>query len=255
MSTAPSPSSLLLLHASGMNGAQLSRLARAARDAGFDVDAPDLMGVGDTPLPEPYSLKREVDAVVARLSSSRPTHLFGHSFGGMVAIEAALRVPDRVASLCVYEPVIVVLAAQDGSDAAKAEIARIDELMQISIDDGGRAWVEQFIDWWNGPGFFASMPPAAQAPHVASARQAHRQAGVVKDATVSVDALRQLRMPVLFITGETSPTSARESAQLAADAMPHASLSVVKGAGHMGPLTHGAAVNALAVAFFDRHRS
>jgi pimeloyl-ACP methyl ester carboxylesterase len=250
------PASLLLLHASGMSGAQFLRLSRAAKDVGFDVDAPDLMGVGDTPLPEPYSLEREVDAVVAKLSSSsQPTHLFGHSFGGMVAVEAALRVPERVASLCLYEPVIVVLAAKDGSAEAKAQVARIDALMQIPVDDGGRVWVEAFIDWWNGPSFFASMPPAVQAPQVASALQAHRQAGVVKDATVTLEQLRALSVPSLFLTGETSPTSARESARLAADAMPNARVEVVAGAGHMGPLTHGAAVNALAVAFFDRHRS
>jgi pimeloyl-ACP methyl ester carboxylesterase len=255
-SSSSSSSSLLLLHASGMSGAQFSRLSKAASAAGFDVVAPDLLGVGGTPLPPgPYSLQVEVEALVARLSSSpTPTHVFGHSFGGLVAIEAALKVPHCFASLCLYEPVIMVLAARHGSEGAKHEVARIDALMGISIADGGRAWVEAFIDWWNGPGFFASMPEAAKAPSVATALESHRQAGVVGDALITVDALSALSIPTLFLTGETSPASARESAQLAAAAMKNATVEVVAGAGHMGPLTHASAVNERVLQFFCANR-
>lgn len=247
---------LLLLHASGMSSAQFARLRRVASEAGYDVSAPDLLGVGATPPVSSYSLAAEVDAVVEQLRrQAAPSHVFGHSFGGLVALEAALRIPDRVASLCVYEPVIVVLAGRQGSARARAEVAAIDDLMQLPVDDGGRVWVERFIDWWNGPGFFAGLPGPAQAPHLASALASHRQAGVVRDATVTVENLAALAVPTLFLTGETSPTSARESAGIAAAAMPNARVEVIPGAGHMGPLTHGPAVNAATLAFFEQWRA
>lgn len=235
---------LVLLHASGMSSAQFGRLRREAATS-FTVTTPDLLGVGATPMPEgPYTLQREVDALLALLDTlPAPARVVGHSFGGLVAVEAALRAPTRFAALALYEPVIVVLAAHGGSDAAKAEVARIADLMTIPVDDGGALWVEQFIDWWNGPGFFARMPPAAQKPQLATALQAHRQAGVVGEASFSADDLRRLAVPTLFLIGETSPTAARESARLAAAAMPSARVDVVTGAGHMGPLTHAAAVN------------
>lgn len=262
MTTAPPPLStttvgqgppIVTLHASGLDGRQFARFAREA-SARFTVMSPDLPGAGGTPLPSPsFSLADEVDAVIALLASSSrgPALLLGHSWGGLVAFEVALKAPQLVRGLCLYEPVIVILAGRDGSDAAKAQVARIDTLMQLPVDDGGRAWVEHFIDWWNGPGFFAAMSSSARTPWVDAALQSHRHVRCGGRTTLTVERLGGLRVPTLFMLGETSPVAARESVGIAARAMPQARLEVVGGAGHMGPLTHGAVVNAAALAFFD----
>jgi|GEM_PF-1129858 len=249
---------IVTVHSSGQSGRQFSRFAAEMKDRAT-VYCPDLLGVGQTPLPAspPFSLALEVDAVVGLLQSvaathGRPAMVFAHSWGGLVALEATARVPQLVARLAVYEPVIVGLAARDGSAEAQAQVARIADIMQIPIDDdGGRRWVEAFVDWWNAPGFFARMPEAQQQQHVATARQSQREAACVPQITLSTSSLATLTVPTLFLVGETSPTSAREAARIAAGAMPHAQLEVVAGAGHMGPLTHGPIVNGRVSAFFD----
>jgi pimeloyl-ACP methyl ester carboxylesterase len=249
---------IVTLHSSGLSGRQFSRFAAEQKERAT-IYCPDLLGVGQTPLPAapPFSLALEVDAVVGLLQTvatthGRPARVFGHSWGGLVALEAAVRAPQLVGCLAVYEPVIVGLAARDGSAEAKAQVARIADIMQIPIDDdGGRRWVEAFVDWWNEPGFFARMPEAQRQQHVDTARQSWREASCVSQMTLSTTSLATLTVPTLFLVGETSPTSARESARIAAGAMPHAQLEVVTGAGHMGPLTHGPMVNGRVAAFFD----
>jgi pimeloyl-ACP methyl ester carboxylesterase len=243
---------LVTLHASGMSSRQFGKLAAEAQ-ASFTVHGADLLGVGRTPMPEerPYSLEAETDALLALLASlGEPAFVFGHSFGGLVALEAALREPARVRALALFEPVIMVLAERSGSERARAEIARIEEATTLDVRQGLEPWLEWFIDWWNGPGFYRGLPEPARAQFLATAHEAHRQAGVVMTSTVSEARLRELSVPTLFLTGETSPAAARESASLAQRFMPRASLVTVRGAGHMGPLTHAAAVNAEVLRFF-----
>lgn len=257
---------LVLLHASGMTSRQFARLTTAAEGT-FTVTAPDLQGVGQTPLPDeavhgPWTLDSEVRALLALLSSlPAPACVFGHSFGGLVAIEAALREPTRFAALCLYEPVIVSLMGSTGSAEARAEVARITELMAIPVnnddddDDGdgagfGAMWVRGFVDWWNGPGAFDRLPEAARQLALDQALVSHRHVASMALAHVSVDTLRTLPVKTHFMIGTTSPAAARESVQLASATMPHATLEVIDGAGHMGPLTHAAIVNERVLSFF-----
>ena len=55
--------------------------------------------------------------------STAPVHLVGHSYGGAVALQFALRWPGRVASLTLYEPARFALLTAAGA-AGAAEAAR-----------------------------------------------------------------------------------------------------------------------------------
>lgn len=261
MTTVGSGPPIVALHASGMTGRQFSRFAAEAKDR-FRVACPDLLGMGQTPLPTspPYSLALERDAVVSLLeqtaaASGEPAYVFAHSFGGLVALEAMTHRPELVRKLAVYEPVIVGLVHETGSAEARAQIARIASILQQPVDDDspetGRRFVEAFVDWWNAPGFFAQLPEAQQQQHVETARHSYRQASCVAQMTLRAERLADTAVPTLFLVGETSPTSAREAAHVAARAMPQAALRVIAGAGHMGPLTHGGVVNQAVLSFFD----
>lgn len=244
--------SVITLHASGMSSRQWARFVRDAAPR-YRIFSADLLGVGRTPLGDaPYSLAREADALIALIDRmDRPVSIFAHSFGGLVAMEAALRAPEKIRSMALFEPVIVVLAREAGSPEARAQIAAINTLMARDVRDGYAHWLEGFIDWWNGPGFFQTLSAPAREQYLSTAHEAHRQAGVVPSSTLTVDALKSLTIPTLFLTGDTSPEAARESAKIAADAMPNATLQRVEGAGHMAPLTHATIVNGAVLAFFD----
>lgn len=242
-----------------MSSRQFARFTRDA-SARYRVCAADLLGVGNTPMPaEGYSLAREAEALLALIESrasnasaaSRGALVYAHSFGGLVALEAALLAPDRFAKLALFEPVIVGLASSHGSAEARAEVRAIDALMAIDTSDGYARWIEGFIDWWNSPGFYRTLPAPTREQYRSTAREAHRQASVVRDATVTLERLRALKVSTLWMVGDRSPCAARESAALAAASVAGARIERVEGAGHMGPLTHSVLVNERVLRFFD----
>jgi pimeloyl-ACP methyl ester carboxylesterase len=85
-------------------------LANPAARAGADVILYDLRGHGDTERPPTgYSLEasvRDLTALLDALGVTKPVHLVGNSFGGMVALALAMAHPTRVASLLSIEALI-----------------------------------------------------------------------------------------------------------------------------------------------------
>ncbi len=51
-----------------------------------------------------YSIEREVEDVTALLKMTGPAFVFGHSYGGLIALEAARTLGGRVRKLAVFEP-------------------------------------------------------------------------------------------------------------------------------------------------------
>src|SRR6476659_2903719 len=82
-------------------------LANPAARAGADVILYDLRGHGDTERPTTdYSVEasvRDLTALLDALGVTKPVHLVGNSFGGMVALALAMAHPTRVASLLLIE--------------------------------------------------------------------------------------------------------------------------------------------------------
>ena len=79
----------------------------------FEVVAIDLYGYGQSPDWGPngiLTLNDEVDLIAPVIDAiDRPFHIVGHSFGGCVALSLALRYPEQVRSVTVYEPVLFSL--------------------------------------------------------------------------------------------------------------------------------------------------
>ena len=87
--------------------------------------APDHLGYGRTgAFTGERSLIDDETAVIRALLdlAGRPAHLVGHSFGGAVLIRAALRMPDRVKTLTVIEPILFYLLKLHDKNAEFAEI-------------------------------------------------------------------------------------------------------------------------------------
>lgn len=79
------------------------RAQKELGDEGWRLIVPDRPGHGQSPAPDRGD-DAEADAVWAAELLDEPTHLVGHSFGGLVALSAAALRPDMVRSLVLIEP-------------------------------------------------------------------------------------------------------------------------------------------------------
>ena len=106
---AGSGTSVVCIHSSASSSGQWRALMERLSDR-FRVIAVDLYGSGRTaawPQDQPMHLDDELALLrsVFRAAGDR-FHLIGHSFGGAIALKAALADRDRLLSLVLYEPVL-----------------------------------------------------------------------------------------------------------------------------------------------------
>lgn len=229
---------LLCLHASGSTGRQWAAIADALGSR-VRVVAPDLLGCGGGawPLGAPASLDDEAQAL-APLLARGPVRLFGHSYGGAVALQIALRWPDRVAGLTLYEPVRFALLRRDpatvAAGAAIVGVGRRIGMAVLSRDFDGAA--ETFVDYWSGEGTWQRMPPSRRRALAARMPKVQAEFEALFADAVPAAAYGPLRMPVQLIGGTRSPLPARLVLSLLAAAMPGAQVTRIEGAGHMAPV-------------------
>ena len=216
----------------------------------FRVLAADSYGAGKSP---PWPKDRTImlddeigllEPVFARAGDSFA--LVGHSYGAAVALLAALRLPQRIRDLVLYEPTLFALldaAVPPPNDADG--IRQTAALAATELAAGGRnAAAERFIDYWMGAGTWARMPESRCAPIEASIVNIQGWATALLGEPTPLSAFRSLEVPVLLLTGKNSPASSLGVARLLAQALPNVRVIELDGLGHMGPITHPEIVNA-----------
>lgn len=248
---------VVMLHSGGMSGRQWRKLAEALSPR-YRVVLPDFLGSGANP-PWPahedfhfHQDVAEIDTLLQGLHA--PYHLIGHSYGGLVALTLARSQPAKVASLTLYDPVAFGVLS-DANDAEGLEdLARV-AADPVFLDDtrgGGEEWMHTFIDYWNGPGSWLALPEANRQAFLQVGRKVYHEVRSLSQDRTPLQAYSGLTMPALLVYGEKTPAAARRVQQLLATALPQADLQMLPGAGHMGPLTHGPAFQALVEAHLTK---
>ena len=239
---------VIALHCSGAGAGQWRHLAEALGER-YEMLAPEHYGCGSSGPwtgEHPFTLADEAARAIALIDlSEQKVHLVGHSYGGGVVLHVGLRRPGRIAGMALYEPSAFHLLRHLGAVEAAAEIAGVARRIGEGVltGDYGTA-VAGFVDYWNGPGAWDMMRPAAQHALIRWAPKGPLDFHALIDEPTPARAYRGLNFPVLILRGEHAPMPSRVIAEGLAKLLPTNRLSVIDGAGHMGPLTHAAEVSA-----------
>ena len=245
---------VVCLHSSTGSHAQWRGLAEALVGR-CTLITPNLHGHGNSPAwPAGAANNLYVDAhaVSALLPGTRNgvvrqgVHLVGHSYGGAVALQIALRHPRWVKSLTLYEPVpFGVIRQQSPQDAALGEIEHIAQSVEGLVRYGdleGPARI--FVAYWGGASAWEAMSVAQRVAVASRIRTVPRHFDALFGSRWSPCLLASLTMPVLLMQGAAMLAPARRVAELLGEALPQLQHIEVAGAGHLGPMTHAPVVTA-----------
>jgi pimeloyl-ACP methyl ester carboxylesterase len=177
-----------------------------------------------------------------------PVCLVGFSWGGATALRVAAVAPELVHSLTVIEPeAYALLRTQD--PAAYTLICGLRDRWRARVRAGQRYEAfEEFVDFYNGPGSFASWPSPRRDAFLAVQQARGDLWDVLFDDPLTLDALATITTPVQIVEG--SQTSAVDHAicSVVRRHVPRARHTLIEGAGHMMPLTHSEALTRALIA-------
>lgn len=246
--------SVVCLHANAGSSAQWRGLMELLA-IDHHVFAPDLYGAGkslDWESPSEIALDDEVRFIEPVLAlAEKPFCLVGHSYGGAVALIAALRDPGRVRALVLYEPTLFSVVANHRLPAGSVQG------IQDAVSASSRALAEgdregaagHFIDYWMGAGSWQATPPARRGPIADAVVNVRRWRHALFTEPTTLGALSALHMPILYLLGGKSPESAQAVARQLLPVLHNVRVVHGAGWGHMAPITHAEAVNSEIAAF------
>ena len=238
---------LVMVHGSPGEGRSWARVVPHLTER-FRTICPDLPGYGGSDrleVDEPVGRMDAMGAAVARLVESLggPVRLAGHSFGGNIALQAALKVrPDAVERIVLFEPVYFRALQLTGDDAALGPAAAYFEDYARRATAGEPEVVRLMIDYWFGDGAFARMADPVRRYLAAFAT---RNAIDVRSSflgTSTAAELARLDRPVTIVDGATSQDGVRSIGNALVKLLPDARMEGLAGANHGMLDTHPEAV-------------
>lgn len=190
-----------------------------------------------------HSVIRLMDALAVEQA-----HLVGHSIGGMIALETAIRAPSRVTSL----GLIATTSAFGGRDESfktaflEARLAPLDagaDMARVAHDT---------IPTILGPGASTAMKMAAITAMAGIDEAAYRQVLACLVTFNRRDDLAQLALPCCLIAGAHDTNSPAQTMEKMAQRLGDATFHVVDQAGHLVNSEAPEIVNTMLAHLFER---
>lgn len=196
----------------------------------FTVYNYDRRGRGDSGDTLPYAIEREVEDIEAMIDvAGGVANLYGHSSGAVLALEAALRLGDKVNRVVMYDPPYV------HDEAEKVIYDQLSQTVQRLLDDGkNKTAMRTFSKGIGMPRLFVWLLPLfpgwktmkALAPTLAY------DIALTKDLP-PLERAAQVTVPTKIVVGEKSSAFMNYVANQLTNAIPNAKFEQLAGQDHM----------------------
>lgn len=224
----------------------------------YEVFAPDLIGYGRSdrwPRDKPLDPEIEIALLTAlQEHADAPVHLVGHSYGGMLCLEAARRLGDRARSLTLIEPVAFQLLAPGGQKVPLAQIKRVAEGVNEAMRAGQpKRAAALYMGFWMGRWRWWLAPGRVKRGVLETIDKVAKEFALIEHMDADLAHYRAIDAPTRLIRGERTRAPARAVIDVLMETLPRAELRVVPRAGHMSPITHPGALIPLVSEHLAQH--
>ena len=246
---------VILIHSSVSGNRQWRSLSGALKDR-YRVIAVNLYGYGETtPWPGTslqtlYAQAQLITALCEEIDA--PVHLVGHSFGGSVALKAAMLLGTQIESLTLLEPNPFYLLRQGGRTQAFLEARALrDHVKCYGALGDWRKVAERFADYWNGDGSWCTMPEKRRSAFAEAFAPNFYEWDAVMDEETTIEELKALAVRTMLVSDKATRLPIRAIIDLITTACPHWTFRTIAEGGHMAPLTRPELINPIVRAFLD----
>jgi pimeloyl-ACP methyl ester carboxylesterase len=194
----------------------------------FSVCAMDRRGRGASGDSPDYSLRKEAEDVAAVANSRKgPVYLFGHSYGGVVALEAAF-LTKRIAKLMLYEP---PLHEPVGPNLVVAD--QVEQLVKIGSSEKALILFQSVIVRQPPDEIEKMRSRPNWASLVATIARQPRQMRALAVYKFDTNRMKKIKIPTLLLLGKatTSPYT-KQSIEALQLSLPNPTLVELEGQGH-----------------------
>jgi pimeloyl-ACP methyl ester carboxylesterase len=220
---------VVLIHGAGFDHTAWALHSRYFAHHGCSVLVPDLPGHGRSQGPALRTVAEMADWIAALLEAARATkaRLIGHSMGSLIALETAVRHPEKVSALGLIGTSAAMTVGPDLLKAAEAnDQAAIDMVSIWGLGFGAELGGSLAPGLWMHGG--AQRVLQACAPGVL-----HSDLAACNSYADALEAGAKVTVPTTLVLGERDMMTPAKAGKALAAAIPNARTVVLRGAGHM----------------------
>ena len=232
---------VLLVHGTG--GAVWDPLPELLDEAGFRAIWYHRRGFGasaHSPIKDPPRHMRDAAALLEALDAA-PAIVVGHSMGGVLSLDLAVRRPDVVRALVLIEPPLHFKKNPSVKMVRSLVGAQITRRVR-----GDRQAAASFMRWatstTDGANGYDATPPELQAELLGNSAAIMRELDSGTGEHVKPEEIGRIECPLVVLVGGITLPEYGKAAQRIAAARPATEIVDVPGAGHVLPVTHPEAV-------------
>lgn len=219
---------LLLVHGTTADHTRWDRISPRLEES-FTVHAMDRRGRGGSGDTSPYSLEREGEDVAAVVEAiGEPTFVLGHSYGGLVSLEASL-LTRSVRRLILYEPPVPV-----GGEPYPPDVpARMEALLERrELEDALLVFFREVVGMPEHELKVYRKLPVWQV-RIRLAPTIPRELEGERSYRFRPERFAALQIPTLLLLGGDSPPLFREAVEAIEQAVPESRIREMPGQQHI----------------------